>query len=551
MRQIGPVRAALFNLLGPGLGYLYLGRMRLAFVLLAAGLGIAAFAGWSRLILSPEATYVFGALIATIGLVPFIHCAVLAARNREVPTRPYNRWWVYVLWIIGAWILSNLLTQIRAPVFGFEPFRIPATSMAPTIREGDFVMTDTWYFDRTKPQHGDLVVFGLPSDPAVKFVKRVVGLPGDRIEIRNDVLYRNGKALEEPYITLVGASFTAASNFGPVDTPDGHYFMLGDNRHRSKDSRFIGAISRDLLHGRVEHRWFAYNDGIRWERFPERLGNGDPGRPQEDPAPEPFISGEQGRVPPSIDSNDLIPPIDWRPRPSEFLEEYPETYDELRTLAEAGDAEASRRLYMLLWECGSAPPPQSDAEIAETVAEVRRTRQFPTYQDGILTMVDMSATPDALEGVIGHYEAIVRTCQDVSMAQRAEEPVWLEHTMQQGGAAPLLNHLLATMDAEAGFQLISDVWETGDPWALQSFAHWYGEAWRDGTDPSGRTKEYAYYLAFIELNAQEDPAASWDQMRNELDETYRSQMHDHEIVEVENMVWEIIDDNPNCCMLFQ
>ena len=279
MRKPGIVRAAIANVFGLGLGYVYLGRMRLAFVLFAAVLSLFAVAGWSRLILEPSAIYFIAGAALLTGLFPIVHCATIALREREAPTRRYNRWWFYVLWIAASWLLSNLLIQSRATLFGFEPFRIPATSMSPTIDQGDFIMTDTWHFDRVPPRHGDLVVFGLPHDPQIKYVKRIVGLPGDLIEIRDDVLYRNGEAIEENYIPLTPDTSRASRNFGPVETPPEHFFMLGDNRHRSKDSRYIGAINRNLLHGRVVHRWFAYADGILWNRFPASLlendNNGD------------------------------------------------------------------------------------------------------------------------------------------------------------------------------------------------------------------------------------------------------------------------------------
>ena len=272
-RSIGPVQAVLLSVFGFGLGYVYVGRMRLAFVYFGALLGVFAVAGWTRLVLHPVAVYALAVVALSITLFVLIHCAMLAISNRSAAAKTYNRGWVYVVWIIASMVLAEVMLQSRASIFGYEPFHVPATSMAPTIKQGDFLMTDTWRYDRSAPDIGELVVFGLPTDPRIKYVKRVVGLPGDSIEIRDDILYRNGEAIDEPYILVSPGGSTGMSNFGPVVTPDDHFFMLGDNRHRSRDSRFIGAISRSLLHGRVEHRWFAYNDGILWDRFPERLVN--------------------------------------------------------------------------------------------------------------------------------------------------------------------------------------------------------------------------------------------------------------------------------------
>ena len=274
-REIGPIKAVLLGCLGIGLGYVYVGRIRLAFVLYAAIFAWFAVAGWTRLVFVPAAVYPLAAVGLSISLFAIAHAAVIAKRNRSMPARSYNRGWVYILWIIASFVMAEVTLQSRAVLMGFEPFRVPAISMAPTIDEGDFVMTDTWRYDQADPAIGEFVVFGLPGNPRVKYLKRVVGLPGDSIEIRDDVLYRNGQAIDEPYIRVPTGVPSQLSNFAPVTTPDDHFFMLGDNRHRSRDSRFMGAISRDLLHGRVEHRWFAYRDGIMWDRFPERLAGSD------------------------------------------------------------------------------------------------------------------------------------------------------------------------------------------------------------------------------------------------------------------------------------
>ena len=175
-----------------------------------------------------------------------------------------------MLWIVSIGLFGSYIAENRAFLFGFEPFRIPAGSMAPTLQKNDLIMADTWYFNRATPAIGDLVIYAVPDNPGTKYLKRVVGLPGDTLEIREDVLIRNGKPVAEVYIQLTGSSGGKLSSFGPVDVPNDHYFVLGDNRHNSRDSRFVGPIPKDLLHGCVAYRWFAQNDGIRWSRFPAK-----------------------------------------------------------------------------------------------------------------------------------------------------------------------------------------------------------------------------------------------------------------------------------------
>ncbi len=271
MRKVGAVRAALANVVSPGLGYVYLSRLPFAVAYGLVAFSLIALAGWSGLVLTTGGLYTVAAALLVVACFPIVHCAVIALRHPDMTSRRYNRWWFYLLWVAAGWLLSDVVLSQRAAWFGYEPFRLPANSMAPTLERGDFVMTDTRYFQRNEPAYGDIAVFRFPRNEDVFYVKRVVGLPGDIIEIRNDVLYRNGEPVDEPYILL--ATFGRNSNSGSFAVPEDSYFLLGDNRHNSMDSRYIGAIPARLLHGRVEHRWFAFQGGagIRWGRFPERF----------------------------------------------------------------------------------------------------------------------------------------------------------------------------------------------------------------------------------------------------------------------------------------
>ncbi len=233
--------------------------------------GTVAVAGWTRLIVEPAGLYIsyFFALLAWF--VSIIHPTIVAYKLDELAARSYNRGWVYLLWIVSSGLIGSYVAENRASFFGFEPFRIPAGAMAPTVQQNDLIMADTWYFNHATPKIDELIIFDIPDDPGTKYLKRVVGLPGDTIEIRDDVLIRNGQPIAEEYIQLGESAGRVLRNFGPVEIPIDHYFVLGDNRHRSKDSWFIGPIHEDLLHGRVEYRWFAWDDGVSWSRFPTKL----------------------------------------------------------------------------------------------------------------------------------------------------------------------------------------------------------------------------------------------------------------------------------------
>ena len=185
----------------------------------------------------------------------------------------------------GASLLTMIVIALFLLTFLLQPFRIPSESMERTLLVGDFLLVNKmiyapagfWrgllpYRDVT---HGDIIVFRFPLDPADYVVKRVIGLPGDRIHLANGVVYRNGHALEEPYAIYEQAyrdafrdQFPAGAYTDPgVDThwwlemrrnlqggdlvvPAGNYFVLGDNRNHSRDSRYWGFVPRSAIVGR-------------------------------------------------------------------------------------------------------------------------------------------------------------------------------------------------------------------------------------------------------------------------------------------------------------
>jgi signal peptidase I len=186
--------------------------------------------------------------------------------------------------------------------FIFEPFRIPSGSMMPTLLQGDYIfvkkfsyglrlpVTETKIFETGQPERGDVVVFRLPSEPNVNYIKRVVGLPGDLVEYQNHRLTVNGELVPlsrdadsadedglPRFIEILGdrqhAIFIASPGNtirdGVYEVPEGSYFMLGDNRDNSRDSRFIGMIPETHLVGEAVRIWM-HMDGLEipdWNRI--------------------------------------------------------------------------------------------------------------------------------------------------------------------------------------------------------------------------------------------------------------------------------------------
>ncbi len=153
-RSLNPALAFFANIVGIALGYVYIGRMRLALLIIAAAMVVISLASWSRFIFTQTGFYVTAALLVSIAIIPLIHCPII------------------------------------------------------------------------------------------------------------------GEAIHEPYVAIVEGAFGMGKEFGPMTLGDSEYFLLGDNRTRSKDSRYLGSVPADRLHGLVRLRWFSYDGGIRWDRFP-------------------------------------------------------------------------------------------------------------------------------------------------------------------------------------------------------------------------------------------------------------------------------------------
>jgi signal peptidase I len=200
--------------------------------------------------------------------------------------------------------------------FLVEPFRIPSNSMMPTLLTGDFILVNKYNYgirlpvlnnkiiEIGSPKRGDIVVFRYPEDPTTPFIKRVVGIGGDKISYNNEtkVLSVNGKAVEQTQIGLyrgvgAGSNMTGANEkreqlfdvthnilvqqdvyvkppYTEYTVPAGHYFVLGDNRDNSKDSRYWGTVPDENLIGRAFYIWMNFdfsNGGVNWQRLGTHL----------------------------------------------------------------------------------------------------------------------------------------------------------------------------------------------------------------------------------------------------------------------------------------
>lgn len=157
-------------------------------------------------------------------------------------------------------------------IFVFQAFKIPSGSMYDNLLVGDHIIVNKFVFGAGSAangswplgdiRRGDIVIFRFPEDPDVDFIKRVVGLPGETVQIADKAVFINGRKLAEPYKVHLDTNvyprqpvlpepWRSRDQFGPVRVPPDHYFVLGDNRDRSHDSRYWGAVPRSLIKGRA------------------------------------------------------------------------------------------------------------------------------------------------------------------------------------------------------------------------------------------------------------------------------------------------------------
>ncbi len=182
----------------------------------------------------------------------------------------------------------------------FQAFKIPTGSMEPSLLVGDHLIVNKMIFapaassfERAllpgRPiRRGDVIVFKYPKEPDRDFIKRVIGLPGDRVELHRKVVYINGKPLDESYVRFLeppsvdGPPHTddVREEYGPVTVPDGQYFMMGDNRDNSEDSRYWGFMPRSYVKGEALFIYFSYDENeplanllgaTRWHRLLHRV----------------------------------------------------------------------------------------------------------------------------------------------------------------------------------------------------------------------------------------------------------------------------------------
>ncbi len=182
-----------------------------------------------------------------------------------------------------------LLLALFIRTFIVQAFKIPSGSMIPTLLIGDHILVnklaygvripfwEDYIVEFQTPQRDDVIVFIYPEDRSKDFIKRVVAVGGDKVEIRQRKVYINGILVADTHAYFRDGEFAGElqpgqNNFGPQTVPEGHVFVLGDNRDSSHDSRFWGFVNMDDVRGKAFLIYWSWDGSDRWVRW-ERLGN--------------------------------------------------------------------------------------------------------------------------------------------------------------------------------------------------------------------------------------------------------------------------------------
>jgi signal peptidase I len=191
-------------------------------------------------------------------------------------------------------ICVAVILALFVRTFVVQAFKIPTGSMENNLLIGDHLLVNKFVHAPTTSsveramlpidpiRRGDIIVFKYPEEPERDFIKSVIGLPGETIELRKKRVFIDGKQLDEPYVHYLsppdqddGDEFDVRVQYGPVTVPAGHFFMMGDNRDNSQDSRYWGFLPQEYVKGRALFVYFSFGEGdlaeavtgVRWGRI--------------------------------------------------------------------------------------------------------------------------------------------------------------------------------------------------------------------------------------------------------------------------------------------
>ena len=267
-----PWVAGLLSAICTGLGQFYCGKIKRGIVLFFLFQIVSLLVYRLGVIPLPKVNLILMGLVLSACYLFIIYDAVKIARRMDPsePTTPYNKWYYYLAYYTIASFLISPLVKTITQQYSVRSYKHPSGSMISSLLPGDYVLADNFNYIFQKPERGDVVVFLYPKNEKRIFVSRVIGLPGEMVEIKDFKVYINDTVLDEPYALVGKEEKHNQKNMASRLVPESYVFLLGDNRQWSKDSRHFGYVHLDSIRGKLKTIYFSRDknkDGILWNRI--------------------------------------------------------------------------------------------------------------------------------------------------------------------------------------------------------------------------------------------------------------------------------------------
>lgn len=277
-----PGVALILSLLFPGLGQIYNGQIGKALIFLILMLFVPIILAFVFVILSFPLNLIIPLILFLVLLIYIVGDAYVNARRlgEGYQLKFCNKWYFYLIYVIlvlfvgsGDFVEKNICAI----------YSIPSKAMKPTLLPGDQIIVNMLIYEiripfikpQQTPNRGDVIIFKYPVDESKDNIRRVVGIEGDLVEIRDKQVYLNGEPWDDPFgvhrdPNIFSRSDLPRDNFGPVTIPEDSLFVMGDNRDGSLDSRFWGFVGLEKVKGRAKNIYFSWDEEkerVRWERI--------------------------------------------------------------------------------------------------------------------------------------------------------------------------------------------------------------------------------------------------------------------------------------------
>jgi signal peptidase I len=276
-KTINIIGAALLSFLTLGLGQISCGKIKRGILIYSVSLILIPVSFYICIQPIPPFNIIIPAILFT-GL--FIFAIVDSARiasNREntLKMKPILGYLLLIaIWQFNSHVVSPIIGRTIKQDY-LQAFKIPSGAMLPTLLIGDHLLSDKNIYKHSDPKRGDIIIFPYPVNPKQDFIKRVVAIGGDTIEIKEKQVYLNGELLDEPYVAhkdprVIPADQMPRDFYGPVTIPKDSVFTMGDNRDNAHDSRFWGFVKKDSIKAKIINLYWSWDNeagAVRWNRI--------------------------------------------------------------------------------------------------------------------------------------------------------------------------------------------------------------------------------------------------------------------------------------------